>query len=279
MKNFLLSIIAAFTLSTGLFAQVGNYAVGDVVADFTVTDVHGNTHNLSSITASGKWVMIDFFFVACGPCQATVPFFSEIHEKYGCNEGDIFFISIDNGDNNADVLGFESTYSMSSGHNPAPAASGTEGGGNAVATAFGITSYPTYCLIGSDMKLKSGDIWPVTSIVEFETAMTGAGLNATEMACGTSSIEEQENILSSVNVYPNPAIDNATISVSLEKTAEVKVSVYNSVGAIVSVEIFSGVSGNNAFMLNTSNIENGQYILQISFDNEFQTQARLNILK
>ncbi len=276
MRLFLLIFTFIFTISSGLVAQVGNYAVGDVVSDFTVTDVHGNTHSLSSITASGKWVIIDFFFVACGPCQGTVPFFSELHEKYGCNEGDIFCISIDNGDNNADVLGFEATYSTSSGHSPAPAVSGTEGGGNAVVAAFGIPSYPTYCLIGPDMKLKNGDIWPVNSIVELEAGLTGAGLTATEMSCN-SSLVEQEVVENTIKVHPNPAADNATVSLDLEVTSEVVVTIYNSIGEMITVESFNGVIGNNTFILNTSKIENGQYILKVSFGKGSQAQARLSV--
>lgn len=137
-------MVATFSLN----AQITNYAVGADVADFTITDVHGNTHTLSTYTNAGKWVILDFFFVACGPCQQTVPFFSELHEKYGCNEGDLICISVDFGDDDAAVLGFESTYSESTGFNAAPAASGTEGGANAVVSAFGPSAYPTYCMIG-----------------------------------------------------------------------------------------------------------------------------------
>ena len=35
--------------------------------DFTVTDVHGNTHTLFDYLADGKHVVIDFFFTTCGP--------------------------------------------------------------------------------------------------------------------------------------------------------------------------------------------------------------------
>ena len=65
MKKLLLSLgLIAATTFTGS-AQVGNYAIGDVVNDFSVTDVHGVTHRLSEITAEGKWVVIDFFFTTC----------------------------------------------------------------------------------------------------------------------------------------------------------------------------------------------------------------------
>ena len=81
-------------------AQVNNYNVGDVVDDFTVTDVEGVEHNLYSILAEGKYVYLDFFFDTCVPCQTTTPIFNEFFDKYGCNEGDVFCISINNGSDN-----------------------------------------------------------------------------------------------------------------------------------------------------------------------------------
>ena len=279
MRTKLLSIALVLSATFGSNAQVGNYNVGDVVSDFTVTDVHGVTHVLSDYTNAGKWVFLDFFFVTCGPCQATVPFFSEFHEKYGCNAGDIVMISIDSGDDDAAVLSFETTYSMSTGFNPAPAASGTEGGGNAVVADFGIVAYPTYCIIGADMKLKNGDVWPVSSMADFETALTAVGLTPTEMACA-ANVEENLASLNNVSLYPNPATTSANISVNLEETSEVTVNVYNMVGAVVLSETFNGSNGANMFKLNTNSLDNGQYIVNISLgENVATTQVSLNVLK
>ncbi|MDG2440073.1 MAG: redoxin domain-containing protein [Crocinitomicaceae bacterium] len=279
MRTKLLSIALVLSATFGSNAQVGNYNVGDVVSDFTVTDVHGVTHVLSDYTNAGKWVFLDFFFVTCGPCQATVPFFSEFHEKYGCNAGDIVMISIDSGDDDAAVLSFETTYSMSTGFNPAPAASGTEGGGNAVVADFGIVAYPTYCIIGADMKLKNGDVWPVSSMADFETALTAVGLTPTEMACA-ANVEENLASLNNVSLYPNPATTSANISVNLEETSEVTVNVYNMVGAVVLSETFNGSNGANMFTLNTNSLDNGQYIVNISLgENVATTQVSLNVLK
>ena len=79
------------TATFGLNAQIQNYSVGATVNDFTVTDIDGNSHTLSDYTSAGKWVVLDFFFVDCPPCQATVQYFNELHEKYGCNEGDLVY--------------------------------------------------------------------------------------------------------------------------------------------------------------------------------------------
>lgn len=74
-------------------AQTSNYQNGDVVDDFTVTDTDGVEHNLYSITAQGKYVWLDFFFVDCCPCRQTAPIFNEFYDKYGCNAGDVYTLS------------------------------------------------------------------------------------------------------------------------------------------------------------------------------------------
>lgn len=164
MKNTLALLIFLSTFLSN--AQVQNYNVGDVVADFTVTDIHGVEYNLYDLTAEGKYIYLDFFFTACVPCQETTPIFNEFFDKYGCNEGDIFCISLNNGnDNNAAVEAFENQYGGPFNHAPAVS---NEGGGPAVDSDFGIAAYPTYCLVGPDNKLLVADIWPLSGIETFE---------------------------------------------------------------------------------------------------------------
>lgn len=278
MKKMLLSIALIAAVSFGANAQIQNYSVGQTVSDFTVTDVHGNTHQLSAITGSGKWVIIDFFFTTCPPCQATVPYFSELHQKYGCNAGDLFCISVDTGDSDAEVMGFESTYSMSSGHSPAPAISGTEGGGNAVVSNFGPAAYPTYCLIDPTMKIRNLDIWPVSSIADFESAFSSAGFNPTAMACPLT-VDEIEMSLNDAQLFPNPAAGATTLSVSLDATMDVNVTVFNMLGAVVSSEKFAAVSGSNELGLATEGLENGQYIVSVTLGDVATKKLNLNILK
>ena len=97
MKKLLLAFGFAGLFSFSASAQVGNYNEGDVVNDFTVTDIHGNVHNLYTYLAQGKYVMIAFFLDTCGPCQQFQPKFNEFYDKYGCNAGDVISLTIING--------------------------------------------------------------------------------------------------------------------------------------------------------------------------------------
>ena len=278
IKKLLLSITLVLGASFVSNAQVQGYSVGSTVNDFTVTDVHGNTHQLSAITGSGQWVVIDFFFTTCRPCQATAPIFSELHQKYGCNTGDLFCISIDTGDDDAEVLAFENTYATSSGHAPSPAVSGVDGNGQAVISDFNPAAYPTYCLIDPDMTIRNLDIWPVSSVADLEAAFASAGFSPTEQACPLL-IEDVELSLNDVKLFPNPAVNSATLSVELDASTDVNVKIYNMVRAEVSISNYAGTEGTNEFALDTEAIANGQYVVSVSIGDVATRKLNFNIVK
>ena len=147
--------------------------------DFTVTDVHGNTHNLFTYLDDGKHVIVDFFFTTCGPCISSVPTMNTAFTNYGCNSGEVIFIAIDDGDSDAEVLQYENDYG-----GLLPSVSGIEGGGNAVNSAYGISAYPTVILIAPDQTILEQDIYPVINIT---TTLPNAGLNMAVCDTGSST--------------------------------------------------------------------------------------------
>lgn len=274
MKKMLLSLMVLGASAFGLNAQVQNYNVGDAVADFTVTDTDGNTHTLSDYTSAGKWVLIDFFFVDCPPCQGTAPIFNELHEKYGCNSADLVCLSVSiAADNDAQVTQFEATYGGSFSH--APAASGDGGGGNVV-NAFGIGAFPTFGLVGSDMTLKSADIWPISAVSDFEAAFTSLGFSPAETACGTASTPELA--LTDAQIFPNPSNGNVSIRFNNAVSSDVTIEVTNLVGQVVYSSVETSIAGSNSFNLNLADLTDGQYIVRIGNGTE-QTITKVQITK
>ena len=178
MKRILL------TLALGLGLLTANAQTSLTTAvDFTVTDVHGEVHNLFSILNDGKHVIVDFFFTTCPPCVASVPILNQSFLDYGCNTGEVFYISMDVGDTDAEVLQYELYYG-----GLLPSVSGIDGGGDAVNSAYGISAYPTVILIAPDHTILEQDIWPVSDIT---TVLPNAGLNMASCDTGsTTSIEE-----------------------------------------------------------------------------------------
>ena len=54
--------------------------VGDVMADGDLYDTEGNLHHLSEFT--GKFILLDFWSLGCGPCMESVPEGNEVARKY-----------------------------------------------------------------------------------------------------------------------------------------------------------------------------------------------------
>ena len=174
MKKIILILLVLFGLQTHAQTNL------TTAVDFTVTDVHGETHNLFSILDDGKHVILDFFFTTCPPCIASVPIINQVYTDYGCNMGEIVFLSIDAGDTDAQVLQYENNYG-----GLLPSVSGVNGGGNAVNSAYGIGAYPTVVLIAPDYTILEQDIYPVTLI---SSALLSHGLNMA--SCNTVAITE-----------------------------------------------------------------------------------------
>ena len=140
-----------------------------VAQDFTSVDVHGDSHTLFNYLDSGKYGVLDFFFTTCGPCINSVPTINDAFTAFGCNTGEVIFLSIDNGDTDAEVIQYEADY----GCLP-PAISGDEGGGDSINSAYGIGAYPTVVLIAPDRTILEQDVWPVSGL---EAALLNANIS------------------------------------------------------------------------------------------------------
>jgi thiol-disulfide isomerase/thioredoxin len=252
MRKIILSAFAIL-LSTAMFAQVQNYAIGDTVDDFTVTDTDGVEWNLYDLTAQGKYVYLDFFFDTCGPCQTTQPIYNEFHDTYGCNEFEIFVISINNGtDNDEEVIAFENTFGGDFQHSPAVS---SDGGSDAVDANFGITAYPTYCMVGPDNTLVENDIWPIADVSTYEATIP-AESNATPMAC---SLGLGDTAVLDFTMYPNPS-NGSLVHLDLPVAMDdAKVTIYNTLGSVVFAQSFNGERA----ALET-NLSAGAYLVKVT---------------
>ncbi len=58
------------------------YSPGDVIRDFSVTDVSGKNYQISDILKEKKAVVLNFWFLNCGPCKMEFPYLQKAYEKY-----------------------------------------------------------------------------------------------------------------------------------------------------------------------------------------------------
>jgi len=78
-------------MQTGSVHSIGRVAVGDEAPDFTLTDLRGDSVNLSSMRGR-KVVLLDFWATWCGPCRMAMPSLQGIHEDLAA--GGIELVSV-----------------------------------------------------------------------------------------------------------------------------------------------------------------------------------------
>lgn len=62
--------------------ETSSYKLGDYMGDYTVTDVNGNEYTFSKLLESKKAIVLNFWYVNCGPCQMEFPYLQAAADKY-----------------------------------------------------------------------------------------------------------------------------------------------------------------------------------------------------
>ena len=165
MKKTLL-LLMALTLGLGLKAQCPL----TTAVDFTATDCHGTQVHLFDILDGGQYVLIDFFYTTCGPCQQATPKVVESYYTMGCNMHDVFYMEISPSDANSACQTWANNYGVEY------PTIGTSSGGNTICNQYQIGAYPTLILIAPDRTILIQDLWPINNAQSVVSALEGYGL-------------------------------------------------------------------------------------------------------
>ena len=178
----LVTLLLALALGFGLKAQCPlNQAV-----DFTATDCHGTEVHLFDILDGGQYVLIDFFFVNCGPCQQATPKVVESYYAMGCNMHDVFYMEISDRDSDAACQNWCQNYGVEY-----PTISGPAGG-SGICNTYQIGAFPTVILIAPDRQILINDLWPINNTQTVINALEQHGLQQHD--CNTPSYNPQVSI-------------------------------------------------------------------------------------
>ena len=244
MKKFL-SLAFALLLSIGVSAQT---PLTEAV-DFTVTDCHGEEINLFEILDRGQYVLIDFYFYSCGPCNDACPLMVESYEAMGCNNHDIFYMEISPSDPDSYCKKWVKQYGVEY------PTIGADGGGYEVDEAYQISGYPTIVVISPDRKIVIQDIFPVKTAEDIISKLVALGLE--EHSCSGESLNEMTS--NDFVVYPNPV--SSEINIASNINGEAEINIYDMTGRCVkNVHV---TDANNA-VINVSDIEKGVYFINLN---------------
>ena len=156
----------ALTLSFGLHAQCPL----STAVDFTATDCHGTEVHLFDILDGGQYVLIDFFYTTCGPCQQATPKVVESYSAMGCNMYDVFYMEVSPSDPDAACQTWVNNYGVEY------PTIGTTGGGNSICSQYQISYYPTLILIAPDRSIVIQDLWPINNAQTIINALIPYGI-------------------------------------------------------------------------------------------------------
>ena len=100
MKKIVLLLTALFLLSISVFGEsqkkvmptVG-YEIGNIIPDFSVTDLNGKSKNIKEFR--GKTVMLNFWATWCPPCRAEMPSMEKLWNKSKNKKFVIIAVSVD----------------------------------------------------------------------------------------------------------------------------------------------------------------------------------------
>ena len=79
--------------------------------------------------------------------------------------------------------------------------------------------------------------------------------------------ENSKTITDISNIYPNPAVNLANISINLTEETPVKIQVYNSLGVMIRNDIENKPSGKNKLGIDCSNYNSGLYFVSVTAGN------------
>ena len=177
MKKFF-TLVLALAIGFGLKAQCPL----TTAVDFTATDCHGTEVHLFDILDGGQYVLVDFFFTTCGPCQQATPKIVESYYAMGCNMHDVFYMEISDRDGDAACQNWANTYGVEY-----PTIGGPAGGGS-ICNTYQIGAFPTVILIAPDRQIIIQDLWPINNAQSIITALEAQGLQQHDCDGGGSDI-------------------------------------------------------------------------------------------
>jgi peroxiredoxin len=115
-------------------------AAGTTAPDWTLYDANGKKVSLSELT--GKVVLLDFYFIGCSGCMASIKPLNAIYEKY--KNKDLIIASLTERDSKRAVLDFDKRYKINyTGYINAAE----------VVRSYHVTGFPTFYFIDKEGKI------------------------------------------------------------------------------------------------------------------------------
>ncbi len=101
------------------------------------------------------------------------------------------------------------------------------------------------------------------------------GFTINVIPASSVGVEEAPEVLTDMNVYPNPANENATLEYNATEGGNHSIIITDITGKIVTTENYNAQQGNNRLNLNLDTIEAGMYLITVADANGNQSTLRI----
>jgi len=221
--------------------------------NFNCNDCSGVNHDLFSELDSGK-VIVMVWVMPCGACAGpATTAFNTVQNFQATHPNKVYLYLVDDYANTS----CNSLNTWANGLGITQNAWSLRFSNSAIDMMdYGSTGMPKTVVVGGSSHSVYYNVNNTTNQAALQNAINSA-LSAT-------GIQEAGEGMS-LNVFPNPASENATVRFSLDKSSEINISLYDLQGKLIR-DLFSGFrnAGSNEFSFDTSEYPAGNYMLRIS---------------
>ncbi len=235
--------------------------------NFIKKDCNGTMHNLFADLDAGNAVLIHFFMPNCGSCPPPAQKIQKMaNNMMGKYPGKIKAYAIPY--NNSTTCSYASTWVSSNGLSLYTALDS----GAAQVSYYGGFGMPTVVMLGgTDHKV-------LFSTLSFSTSDTTIMRNALNTFFSTSVINDVKNIVSTFNVFPNPANEKITITIDLKQSSTLMIDIIDIAGKQVALVMNEKQTGILTKEFNISALPSGNYLVRLQVNGKSVTQ-KLDIVR
>lgn len=253
MKKYILF----FVLSVLMIGKEMNAQTPTTAYDFNMNDCNGKMHHLFSELDSGNVVVMEFIMLSCSPCivagKSLDAMVVPLKKKYGAK---VRFYQ----------FGFTKSYTCSQIQNWVTtngfATSVPFDSGDVQVAYYGGMGMPTVAVVGGkghDVLFTSMDYKPNT-----DTAIISAAI---DKFFNPTGITVYSDISQSISVFPNPASDQISVKLKLERASSLKLYLVNLEGQILADVLNENfASGVLNKTIKLPQLRNGVYYLKGELD-------------
>ena len=270
-------ILSIFILFVSLSASAQIYPDGTVISSFSATDINNNFFSSTMATNSGKHIIIDISATWCGICWSyhNTKVLDDYNAKYGASgtdlqDAEVIFYEGDAATTTNDLNGIGTNtvgdwvtgtnYRIFDEANPSNVKSSF--------SASGTLGYPSVFVVCNDNKM-----YRVSTSLNTVTALRGF----VDSKCGTAPLSAStvHSASFAYDLFPNPVQDNLNIKIDLDRVSKVSYTLSNSLGQQMLVQDLGLQEGAVQLKLQTANLAQGLYILNLVVGSERITEKVL----